>query len=155
MGYTNQLPLFNGNEGTLSGVCLDEIPMKFQTYPMRARMEDDIKTAYKISEGNLKELPKSVGGNTDFMIGIKYLRYYPEKVFQLPSGLSIYISWFKNADGTREVIGRPHKVFTEIESASFGFSKFCIKSISAFQIRISSESGCITVTCKNEERLNE
>ena len=62
---------------------------------MRGRVEDDIKKAYKISGGNLKELPKlpkSVGGHTDFMIGIKYLRYYPEKVFQLPSGLSIYRS---------------------------------------------------------------
>ena len=86
---------------------------------MRGRVEDDIKKAYKISGGNLKELPKlpkSVGGHTDFMIGIKYLRYYPKKVFQLPSGLSIYRSWFKNADRTRGLIGGPHKVFTEIES---------------------------------------
>ena len=37
-------------------------------------------------------------------------------MFQLPSGLAIYKSWFKNADGTRGVIGGPHRVFTEIES---------------------------------------
>ena len=70
---------------------------------MRGRVEDDIKTAYKVSGKNLKELPKlpkSVGGHIDVMIGIKYLRYYPEKVFRLPSGLSKYRSWFKNADGT-------------------------------------------------------
>ena len=117
--YKIQLPLFNDNEAALSGVCLDEITMKFPTYPMRGWVEVDIKKAYKISGGSLKELPKlpkSVGGHTDFMIGIKYLRYYPEKVSQLPSGLSIYRSWFKNADGTRGVIGGPHKVFTEIES---------------------------------------
>ena len=35
---------------------------------------------------------------------------------QLPSGLSIYKSWFKNSDGSRGVIGRPHEVFTRIES---------------------------------------
>ena len=51
------------------------------------------------------------------MIRVTYLRYYPEKVFQLPSGLAIYKSWFKNADGTRGVIGDPHIVFTEIESS--------------------------------------
>ena len=56
--YKIQLPLFNGNEATLSAVCLDEITMKFPTYPMRGRVEDDIKKAYKISGGNLKELPK-------------------------------------------------------------------------------------------------
>ena len=50
------------------------------------------------------------------MIGIKYLRYYPEKIFQLPSGLSIYKSWFKNPDGSRGVISGPHEVFTRIES---------------------------------------
>ena len=50
------------------------------------------------------------------MLGIKYQSYYPEKVFQLPSGLTIYRSWFKNADGTKGVVSGPHKVFIEIES---------------------------------------
>ena len=113
------LPLFNGNEATLSGVCLDQITVKFPNYSIRGRVEDNIIKGYKVNGGDPRELPKlpkSVGGHTDFMIGIKYLRYYPEKVFQLPSGLSIYRSWFKNADGTRGVIGGPHRVFTEIES---------------------------------------
>ena len=72
--YKIQFPLFNGNEATVSGVCLDEITVKFPTYPMKGRVENDIKKAYKISGGNLKELPKlpkSVGGHTDFMIGTK------------------------------------------------------------------------------------
>ena len=55
------------------------------------------------------------------MLGIKYLRYYPVKVFQLPYGLTIYRSWFKNADGTEEVIRGPPKIFTE--------SKFHINTI--------------------------
>ena len=117
--YQVKLPLFNGNEATLSGVCLDQITVKFPNYPIRGRVEDDIIKGYKVNGGDPRELPKlpkSVGGHTDFMIGIKYLRYYPEKVFQLPSGLSIYRSWFKNADGTRGVIGGPHRVFTETES---------------------------------------
>ena len=50
------------------------------------------------------------------MIDIKCLRYYPEKIFQLPSGLSICKSWFKNSDGSRGVIGGLHDVFTRIES---------------------------------------
>ena len=86
---------------------------------MKGIVEEDIAAGYK-RQGNssrdLPQLPQSVGGDTDFMLGIKYLRYYPEKVFQLPSGLTIYRSWFKNADGTRGVVGGPHKVFTEIES---------------------------------------
>ena len=54
-------------------------------------------------------------GDTDFTLGIKYLRNYSKKVFQLPSGITIYKSWFKNADGTGGVAGGAHKVFTEIE----------------------------------------
>ena len=49
------------------------------------------------------------------MIGIKYLPYHPKLIHQLPSGLSIYESMFKNSDGTRRVTGSPHKVFTKIE----------------------------------------
>ena len=43
--------------------------------------------------------------------------YYPEKLLQVPSGLAIYKSWFKNAHGTRGVIGDSHRVFAEIESS--------------------------------------
>ena len=34
------------------------------------------------------------------MIGAKYLRYHPEKVFELPSGLTINRSKFSNLDGS-------------------------------------------------------
>ena len=100
-----KLSLFNGSEGTFSGVCLDQITVKFHQYPLKGNNPRD-----------LPQLPQFVGGDTDFMLGIKYLGYNPEKVFQLPSGVTIYRSWFKNADGTRGVVGGPHKVFTEIES---------------------------------------
>ena len=82
-------------------------------------IEENITAGYKRQGNNpsdLLQLPQSVGGDTDFMLGIKYRRYYPEKVFQLPSGLTKYRSWFKNADGTKGVVSGPHKVFTEIES---------------------------------------
>ena len=117
--YKVQLPSFNGSEATFSGVCMDQITVKFPQYPLKGKVEDDIKDAYR-REGNdpryLPNLPKFVGGNTDFMLGIKYLRYYPEKIFQLPSGLTIYKSWFLNADGSRGVVAGPHEVFTKIES---------------------------------------
>ena len=113
-----KLKLLNGSEATFSRVCLDQITVKFPQNPLKGIVEEDIAAGYK-RQGNssrdLPQLPQSVGGDTDFMLGIKYLRYYPEKVFQLPSGLTIYRSWFQNADGTRGVGGGPHKMFTETE----------------------------------------
>ena len=54
------------------------------------------------------------------MIVIKYLRYYPEKIFELPTGLTIYESKSKNIDGTRGIVGGPHHVFTEKQKRFYG-----------------------------------
>ena len=54
------------------------------------------------------------------MIGIRHLRYYPEKIFKLPTGLTIYESKFKNMDGTRGIVRGPHHVFTEIQKRFYG-----------------------------------
>ena len=75
--------------------CLDQITVQFPKYPLQGRVEKDISNGYKQIGGDVKNLPKLpryACGNADFMISIKYLRYYPEKIFHLPSGLSIYIS---------------------------------------------------------------
>ena len=118
--YQVNLPLFNGNDAVFSGVCLDQITIEFPKYPLKGQVEADVRSGY-ISNGKdpkyLAKFPVFAGGHTDFMIGVKYLRYYLEKVFQLLSGLTIYKSCFKNSDGTRGVIGGPHRVLTEIESS--------------------------------------
>ena len=54
------------------------------------------------------------------MIGIRHLRYYPEKIFKLPTGLTIYESKFENIDGTRGIVRGPHHVFTEIQKRFYG-----------------------------------
>ena len=58
------------------------------------------------------------------MVGSKYLRYYPEKIFSLLSSLTIYRSPFLNAKGGRGVIGGPHAVFTEIDRSIGRSCKF-------------------------------
>ena len=73
-------------------------------------VERDIHSAY-LATGqnpeNLPKLPSHVGGKTDLMIGIKYLKYFPKAVYELPSGLTIYECVFANPDGSRGVIGGP------------------------------------------------
>ena len=46
-------------------------------------------------------------------------RYHPHNIFQTPSGLTIYESVFKNPDGSRGVVGDPHKVFFWKSKGSF------------------------------------
>ena len=49
---------------------------------------------------------------------------------QLLSGLVIYKSWIRNADGTRGVVGGPHRVLTETESSyQVNVRSFHVKSI--------------------------
>ena len=114
--YSLKIPLYNGQIATLSGICLDKITSDFPIYPL-ADVERELHESYKSIGGNLYTLPKlakSVGGEADIMLGVKYLRYHPKPIFQLPSGLCIYESMFDNADGGRGVVGGPHKIFTEI-----------------------------------------
>ena len=125
--FSVKLPLHNGQEANMSGICLEQITNTFPKYPLQGKVESDIVHAFKKANINKKEelpkLPKEVGGDTDFMIGIKYLRYYPEEIFKLPSGLTIYQSKFVSSDGTRGVIGGPHQVFTQIEKHFNGCNK--------------------------------
>ena len=118
------MPLHNGENATMSGVCLEKITPTFPCYPLQGKVEQDLIQAFKETKKRiskqLPKLPKFVGGDTDFMIGIRYLRYYPEKIFELPTGLTIYESKFKNIDGTRGIVGGPHPVFKEIEKRFYG-----------------------------------
>ena len=75
--YQVKLPLFNGNDAVLSGVCLDQITVEFPKYLLKGQVEADVRSGY-ISNGKdpkyLPKLPAFVRCHTDFMIGVKYLQ---------------------------------------------------------------------------------
>ena len=101
---------------------MDKITGTFPSYPLE-EIEHEIHNQYASSGSNpstLPKLPKYVGGDTDIMIGIQYLKYYPEKVYTLPNGLSIYKSQFLNSDGSRGLVGGPHRIFTKIHKCFGG-----------------------------------
>ena len=114
--------LHNGENATTSRVCLEKITVTFPSYPLQGVAEQDLIQAFKETEKRTSKLklPIFVGGDTDVMIGIRYLRYYPKKIFELPTGLTIYESKFKNIDGTRGIVGGPHHLFAEIEKRFYG-----------------------------------
>ena len=116
--YQVKLPLHNGKMAVLSGICLEKITSTSPNYPLQGAVMQDIQNAYESSGGDVSQLPslpEFIGGEVDFMLGAKDLRYHPQTVFSLPSGLTIYESPFLNVDGCRGVIGGPHAVFSEIE----------------------------------------
>ena len=85
------MPLLNGENATMSGVCLEKKTAAFPSYPFQDEVEQDLIQAFKetkkrISKQLLK-LEKLVGGDTDLMIGIRYLRYYSEKIFEYQQDL--------------------------------------------------------------------
>ena len=132
--YNIQLPLHNEKEAIMSGIILDNVTKAFPVYPL-SEVEKDIHQSYKSNgsdPGQLPKLPHHVGGETDIMIGIKYLKYFPERVFQLPNGLTIYKSMFRNSDGSRGVIGGPHRIFTEIERQQSNYAsmeQYCVEQV--------------------------
>ena len=118
--YQIRLPLTNGKDAVLAGVCLDKITSKFPEYPLKGQIKEDIFRAVEASGeavDQLPRLPDSIGGDVDFMIGTKYLRYHPVPVFSLPTGLTIYNSPFLGVNGNQGVIGGPHHVITEVDKS--------------------------------------
>ena len=109
------LPLHDGSNVTLSGVCLPRITSEFPKYDLQ-EVETDLKSwAEEIGIVDLPKLPTSVGGDVDILIGSKYLRYFPKIVFEHETGLGIYESSFEGVDGCRGVINGPHPKFSEAE----------------------------------------
>ena len=107
------LPLGHDREAVLCGTCLDTVTAPFPDCYVRS-FEAEVREICRMEKGDefvksLPRFPRRVGGATDIMIGIKYLRYFPQSVYRLPSGLTIFESVFQGVDGTRCVIGGPHE----------------------------------------------
>ena len=91
--------MHNATEAIMSGLCLDKVTAVFPKYPLH-KVEKNVqglclKLGGQELINKLPKCPKEVGGETDFMIGIKYFKYFAKEVFKLPSGLTIYESFFR------------------------------------------------------------
>ena len=87
-----QIPLYNEKDVNLSGICLDKITSTYPSYPI-TEVANDITKDYVSADGypeNLPKLPKSVGGNTDLMLGIQYLKYFPREIHKMADGIFIF-----------------------------------------------------------------
>ena len=114
------IPLHNGREASLTGICLDKVTSTFDGFSLKAA-EQDLREHYVRDGGDPKNLPKLlefVGGDTDVMIGIKNNKYFPRELFRMESGLAIYESQFVSVDGSRGICAGPHKSFNRPEGSA-------------------------------------
>ena len=93
----------------------------------------------------MKEIPiltKTIGGETDTLIEIKYSTYFPKEIYKFETGLRIYESIFRNTDGNRCTLGGPHKEFLNMENKSRGLhvSKYVYPLVNAYRDRFSLEN---------------
>ena len=117
------LPLYDGHNAVLSGICLPTITGKFPLYDLTNVGDDIRKRCQDMGEpdfSTLPKLPKKVGGETDILIGSKYLRFFPQLIHKFESGLSIFESVFTSSDGSRGILGGPHEDWEIFEDLNFG-----------------------------------
>ena len=92
------LPLSNGKDAMLSGICLENITAPFPEYRL-GDVEKEIHTTCKRVNHDmlrkLPKLPKKVGGDTDILIGIKYAKYFPKLIFECGAGLGDHTRDFR------------------------------------------------------------
>ena len=83
------------------------VTCRFPTHLLK-EIKEDVRSTYK-AHGNdvndLQRLSKYVGGDTEIMLGSKYMKYHPKFVFKMPCALRVYRSCFLSVDGSRGVIG--------------------------------------------------
>ena len=120
--YTVRLPMINGKNSVLTGVCLNKITSTFPEFILDGEVQNDIRKEYAQADGDVNDLPTlphSVGGtDIDFMIGAKFLRDFPLSKFRTLSGLTIYESLFVSPDGSRGTVCGPHRQFNDVLSCN-------------------------------------
>ncbi len=155
--YQVRLPLASGKNSVMSGVCLEKITSTLPTYPLKGDIEKEIHGAYKLGGGDVKDLLalfQSVGGDVDFMVDSQFMREFPNQIFKLPSGLTIYESPFLNPDGSRGVIGGPHALISLIDhqhwagSSANQLTTYCSQQYQIYRAGFQVNPDCYTLMSK-------
>ena len=113
----------------MRGMVMDTVTNPIALYGLQEAYSE-LSKAYGRGEGAaLPAVPDTIGGSkVDVMVGIKYLAYFPELVFSLPSGLAIYETRIRTMCGRRGVIGGPHSSWAYAEEQIEFMSSFAFLS---------------------------
>ena len=109
--WATLLPMNDGSTQIIRSLSVAKVTSDMPTLRLKSLLHK-IKTEYKDNPKakmiqNMK-IPTKLGGEIDAIIGIQYKNIYPEEVFTLPSGLTIFKSKFLPAkDDELACIGGP------------------------------------------------
>ena len=129
--YKVDIPLHDGKSAVIRGVGLNQVTSKFPMYPLHDQVQKDIIKNYKLASKNPKSLPRLcdfVVGETDLMVGVKYLKYFSECVFRLPTGLTIYRLQFGSPDCSRGVVSTPCRLVFDASQQQLTTSGYILNS---------------------------
>jgi hypothetical protein len=102
-------------KATVTGLRMAHITSTFPFYQLNEAWEELNMAAMQMHPKiTIPKADAEVGGRSvDIILGSRYLKYYPELVLDLPSGLSVYKARLKSASGCQAVLGGPHMAWFE------------------------------------------
>ena len=112
----------DNQKAEMQGIRMPEITSPFPIYPLKEAyncLVEAWNNSTSVGLPPLPEVPDQAGGKSvDVMIGISYLRYFPELVYSLPCGLSIFKAKFQTPDGNLGILGGPHQAWRRCREVS-------------------------------------
>ena len=129
---------------TLTALRMPEVSSEFPLWPLSEAWKG-LQVAYDAKMGGnglpLPTVEDAVGGDkVQIMVGIQYQRYFPELVFSLPGGLSIYRAKFLGVGGHQGVLGGPSPRWKEIAQRAhyLGPAAYLISELRAHRVHVNS-----------------
>ena len=106
---------------TLTGLKMPTVTTRFPTWDISKaweNIEKDLNSNFP-EHAPLPPVAASVGGEcVDLMVGIRYIKYFPNLLYMLPCGLGIYKSQFGAPRGETCILGGPHPSWEHCREAS-------------------------------------
>ena len=115
------IPLADGKRRvTITALCMPEVTTRFPVWEL-ATAAAELDESYEkwFPDKKLPRVPDCIGGTAiDIMIGIRYLRFFPQFRFMMDCGLSMYQSCFASPEGKDGVLAGPHRSWRHIGETS-------------------------------------
>ena len=119
-------------------VGMNEITNEFHKYDLKQINREYLK--YADEDERKKVLPKTVvGSKVHLLLGIKNTSFQPVLMKVLPSGVGVYLSPFKDVNGSRIIYAGPSKWFTRTDNDCIQNSNYAIYSV--FGTNVGDEVG--------------